>query len=534
MSEEQLNAVEEKKPDKAKYMWLIYVLQWIFLLFWRFYVYLAYNVHYTDDDQTLMWYGTVHFAHGHFSEPCFFGQNYGSMLESLLAVPLYLFKVPLNYALPLAALILSFIPFAFCSLFLWKRGKRIPAMLVLVPLFWLGWQTDVLFTLPRALICGFPFAVIGMVLLCDPKAGRIRCIIGAFLCGLAFSMNQTAAALAGIAALSLLIYKEKKKFIPAVAGLALGGCCFVLTQLFYKFNPQYCVHRVIPGGVGLSYLFDNISNIPDLLADFFAVSPVAFIAIPVILIGAVGWCFYKKRNKEGLITLAAVLGSTLFLLTDKSTDYMPGSLLYGQSRIFLFAPFLAAGVYTINSLRNEEEEDKKAPLMLLGALCIAGLLVKGFFFELNRTDGGSALYHDTVLNPDGFVVGVTEVESMMEQVELAGGLMQETGTTALALRNGVYVKEGRTFLPYRSFIYAFSSKYYDEPYEAFLPVYDRRTWVYEKMSEEKGGMMLLITYPLQSAEDILLVELGEDSPVDWFIENLGLHRTYLEYPVEVF
>ena len=69
-----------------------------------------------DDDQALMWYGTVHFAHGHFPEPCFFGQNYGSMLESLLAVPLYYLKCPLNYALPLITLLLSLVPFAFCFL----------------------------------------------------------------------------------------------------------------------------------------------------------------------------------------------------------------------------------------------------------------------------------------------------------------------------------------------------------------------------------------------------------------------------------
>lgn len=534
MSEESLNVTEEKKQDRNKLMRMAYISQWGILILWRLYVYFSYNVHYTDDDQALMWYGTVHFAHGHFPEPCFFGQNYGSMLESLLAVPLYLLKCPLNYALPFVTLIISLVPFAFCSGLLWKRGRKLAAMLVLCPLFWLGWQTDVLNTVPRALISGFPFAVIGMVLLCDPKAERIRCVLGAFFCALAFCMNQTAAAMAGIALLGLLLYKEKKKFLPALVGLALGGCCFVLTQLFYKLNPQYCVHRVIPGGVGVSFFFDNIANLPQLLGDFFAFSPAAFIVIPVLLILAVILCFLKKNNKEGIITLVAVLGSAMFLLTDKSTDYMPGSLVYGQSRIFLFAPCLAAGVYTVNTLRREGEEDKKAPLLILGLLCAAGLILKGASFESNRTDMGSALYHDTVLNPDGFVVGLTEVEPMMEQVKLADQLMKESGAVALALRNGVYVRDGRTFLPHRCFIYAFSAECYDEAYEAFMPVYDRRTWVYEKLSEEKGGMMLLMNYPMQSSEDLLIVDLGEDSPVGWFIENLGLHRTYLEYPVDVF
>lgn len=534
MSEEVLNAADEKKPDGNKLIKAAYILQWSLLILWRLYVYLSYNVHYTDDDQALMWYGTVHFAHGHFPEPCFFGQNYGSMLESLLAVPLYYLKCPLNYALPLITLLLSLVPFAFCSGFLWKRGRRLAAMLVLCPVFWLGWQNDVLCTIPRALISGFPFAVIGMVLLCDPRSGRISCLLGAFLNAMAFSMNQTAAAMLGISALSLLLYKEKKKFLPALIGMAAGGGCFALTQLFYKLNPQYCVHRVIPGGVGVSFLFANAGNLPDLLGDYFAFSPAGIIAIPLVLVTAVTLCFVKKNSKEGIITLIAVLGSAMFLLTDKSTDYMPGSLVYGQSRIFLFAPYLAAGVYTINILRRDGEEDKKAPLLILGLLCAAGLILKGVSFEHNRADAGSALYHDTVLNPDGFVVGVTKVEPLMEQIKLADQLMRESGAVALALRNGVYVREGRTFLPHRCFIYAFSAECYDEAYEAFMPVYDRRTWVYEKLSEEKGGMMLLMNYPMQSADDLLIVDLGEDTPVGWFIENLGLHRTYLEYPVDVF
>ena len=51
---------------------LLLVFAWILVLAWRIYVMVRYSFHYVDGDQAIMWYATVHYAHGHFPEPCFF------------------------------------------------------------------------------------------------------------------------------------------------------------------------------------------------------------------------------------------------------------------------------------------------------------------------------------------------------------------------------------------------------------------------------------------------------------------------------
>ena len=43
---------------------------------------------YVDDDQSIMWYGAVEMSQGRFHEPCFYGQNYNTMLEGFVAIPL--------------------------------------------------------------------------------------------------------------------------------------------------------------------------------------------------------------------------------------------------------------------------------------------------------------------------------------------------------------------------------------------------------------------------------------------------------------
>ena len=70
------------------------VIGWAGIVIWRIYMLAVYCYQYVDDDQAIMWYGTVHFANGHFPEPCFFGQDYNTKLESLIEVQLYLLGWP--------------------------------------------------------------------------------------------------------------------------------------------------------------------------------------------------------------------------------------------------------------------------------------------------------------------------------------------------------------------------------------------------------------------------------------------------------
>ena len=70
--------MEDKQLKLEK---VIFAMLFILIMIYRVAILFKYSFYYVDDDQALMWYGTVSFAHFEFHEPCFFGQSYGSMIE---------------------------------------------------------------------------------------------------------------------------------------------------------------------------------------------------------------------------------------------------------------------------------------------------------------------------------------------------------------------------------------------------------------------------------------------------------------------
>ena len=71
----------------------VYRISFVFItacmLFYKLYILFVYGAHRIDEDQALMWYGTASFLSGGILEPHFLGQMYGSMIESIIAVPMY-------------------------------------------------------------------------------------------------------------------------------------------------------------------------------------------------------------------------------------------------------------------------------------------------------------------------------------------------------------------------------------------------------------------------------------------------------------
>ena len=104
----------------------------VFVLVYRLLLIFSYSANYTDDDQALMWCGTVLAAHFDLKEPHFLGQAYGSMLESIAAVPFYWIGVPLNIALPLATSLIWGVPFLICAWISVRNGKTKEAVVIIL------------------------------------------------------------------------------------------------------------------------------------------------------------------------------------------------------------------------------------------------------------------------------------------------------------------------------------------------------------------------------------------------------------------
>jgi hypothetical protein len=68
----------------------------------RIQIYLNVSLNYVDSDQPFMWAGAIDYSKGIFHEPRFYGQNYNSFFEGLVAVPFIWFGLPVYKALPIA------------------------------------------------------------------------------------------------------------------------------------------------------------------------------------------------------------------------------------------------------------------------------------------------------------------------------------------------------------------------------------------------------------------------------------------------
>lgn len=163
-----------KKTCGTSHQKYYFAIACVLYLFSRVFFLIIYNFQYTDQDQVVMWAGTVFFSHGHVIEPMWLGQNYGSMLESLLAVPLYWCKVPLNIALPISSLIIGLLPLAFILYFCIKEKKYFQGWMVFVSVLLFSVDMDVLTSIPRSFIPGYCATVGGLLMCvkCDRKNGR--------------------------------------------------------------------------------------------------------------------------------------------------------------------------------------------------------------------------------------------------------------------------------------------------------------------------------------------------------------------------
>jgi hypothetical protein len=112
------------------------------------------NINYLDDDQVIMWLGAKDYSQGIFHEPRFYGQNYSTFMEALIAVPFIWLKMPLFYAVPLATHLIFLTPFIFTAFYLYKHKLLSNAILVLTLLLFMPTGFEVMTSIPRGFVTG--------------------------------------------------------------------------------------------------------------------------------------------------------------------------------------------------------------------------------------------------------------------------------------------------------------------------------------------------------------------------------------------
>jgi hypothetical protein len=140
------------KNDRNIYLILLFL---VFLD--RALLLINFNFVFAGSDDMTFWQGASDYMRGIFHEPYFYGQNYNFMLESVMAIPFLICKVPYNYALPIATSITSLFPFVLFSKILLKKGFVIESFFfVLIPLL-LPIEYGILNSITRGFVSGLFF-----------------------------------------------------------------------------------------------------------------------------------------------------------------------------------------------------------------------------------------------------------------------------------------------------------------------------------------------------------------------------------------
>ena len=303
------------------------------ILFYKLWILLYYNIHYVDEDQALMWLGTVYFFYGKFMEPCFWGQNYGAMLESFFSVPLYLCGVPLHIACPLVTSLFTTLPVIVMLCLTRDEGIM---LLITGSFLMLGYQFDILLSVPRSFAMGISITTLAcIVLLCAKR--KMALFMASALAVIGIVITNTAIfplAFTGI----YLLYRDKcnvKKFILYISGGGIGVCYYLFVRYFYKSHPEYVIHK----GYGLEWSLINLdlSLVIDTLRELnFLESYSIGIFILLIFFGILAYYKYWDMFWFGII--GTVLSVSVFGHW-KIYDVVDGVLL-SMYRMLLFIPYM--------------------------------------------------------------------------------------------------------------------------------------------------------------------------------------------------
>lgn len=338
-----------KKVDNIKFLLL---LSCILYLAGRIFFLCIYNFTYTDEDQVVMWLGTVLFTHGQIREPMWLGQNYGSMLESLLAVPMYICKIPLNIALPVSSFIIGLAPFVVIMVCCMKEKKYFQGWMVLLVLLLFSVDMDVLTSIPRTFIPGYCFSVTGL-LICIKSNKISKQIIGGFFSAIGVVMSETAICII-LPVLIYILWNKKNlwrhiwAFIGIAAGIGINNIC----MLFYEKHPEFLVW----GKPELSFDFNLFINRIHEFTTYFAnliIFQNAWIFLS-ICIGLFIFLIATDNIGSALMVIATIGG--LFLTLGFSKMGMHDCVLWSATRMLLFVPYNISIAIYLSGLEQVEEK----------------------------------------------------------------------------------------------------------------------------------------------------------------------------------
>ena len=295
-----------------------------------------------DNDQPIMWLAAANFSNFSFHEPCYYGQDYNTLLEGFLAVPLLWAKIPIPIAVPLVSCLLSIGSFLLlAAIAIRKKLYRIALVISFIP-FLLPLEYWIISFMPRGFVPGIFLASIACYCLIIFK-NKKGIFFWAFFSALAVTVTANAVIfIFPIGLYAVLNYYRKSSFyIVTVAGAISGSIYQIASYLFYRSNPEYIIHPSWPLTFSLSKLWDGLCHMDkhyEWVTPIFNHGSIVLIILFIILIAAL---IHRKKYKAAIVILSgfALMLITLGIPKVHDADY---SVYFSYERFYLAAPHILA------------------------------------------------------------------------------------------------------------------------------------------------------------------------------------------------
>jgi hypothetical protein len=303
-------------------------------------LYAKFGAVYTDEDQCVLWLAADELMHGHFREPCFFGQAYNSCLEGWLSVPFLYLGLDFNQAIPLTTLLMSSVPFLLITYYFYREKKYLISIVILFCFLAFSMDYKLISILPRGFITGVFCFGLGYYFLL--KKSKYSFLGFAFFAGFGFAFNEMSFFLT----LPVLLtyakenYKSKLFYLQGLLGLLPSLVYKLYAYYFYNIaHPEYNYFVKPKFEWDFLNLKNSISHIDDWWFNDFTMIFICLLSLLFILL-------YKKEYFKIIVTLttfALVLFTLGLTRTQEGTD----SIMFSKSRLFVFLPLLLAVLYSI-------------------------------------------------------------------------------------------------------------------------------------------------------------------------------------------
>ena len=298
------------------------------------------SAHQATEDLAVVWHAAMDYANGEFHEPFFYGQDYGVMLEALLAAPGVALGCSPMAVLPIVIALLALAPYWSFAIWHYRQKDAVAACVFASMPLLLPPEHGIQYTNLNgiALLALYPWAI-----------GRGGSTLGTFLAG-AILMAAAAVNLNALVACAALgtHFMVSQSRSPWNVVRALAGAVPVLFLLFeamrfYSASPDRLAHTVFDWRMDF-----HPELIPEAMgrldAHFAWLCPIwwphgqAAIWLLIALVPVLA----AKQNWAGALGIGAALICMLIALCFPKAHDGTSSVLFPLSRIFLAVPLLIA------------------------------------------------------------------------------------------------------------------------------------------------------------------------------------------------